>query len=63
MKIRHEHSSYFGPREREGDDLVRQFLALLDDSETEEERIEKVRELIYGVIKSARKPIESPGEA
>jgi hypothetical protein len=51
------------PREREGDDLIRQFLALLDDSETEEERIEKVWELIRGVTLGVRRSIESPGEA
>ena len=50
------------PRTKEEED-IRHFLALLDASETEEERIEKVRMLISGVIQGMLNAIESPGEA
>ena len=50
-------------RNQENDALIRQFLSVLDASKTEEERIEKIWILINGVIRGARKTIESPGEA
>jgi hypothetical protein len=43
------------PQEKEKDELVRQFLRELDACKTEQERIDKVMELVFGIVQSARK--------
>ncbi len=48
-------------QDREKDTLVRLFLRELDACKTEDERIAKVMELVYGIVKSANREYERRG--